>query len=450
MKRNIFLFFFLIIINHCSFDNKTGIWEDADKSKKIIKIENKNSKLVEVFVKKNKSFNEEKNVSSKSIVEIDQIFENTTNKNNYYDPPNNIANVQYWNKKNILIKSSKLSKSKEKSQFIFYNNGILSHDQKGRIYLYSLSNKKKVLEFNFYKKKFKKYKKKIYLKIHKNQIIAADNLGYLYSLDIVTGKLIWAINYGIPFRSNLEIIDNQLILANQDNIIYSVDVKTGKSIWQFATSQSKLKNNFLNTIVIDKINSSIIFFNTSGELYSINYKNQKINWVLNFKASSQDSFSDLFNSSPLVTHSNNILISTNNSLYNYNNINGSKNWESPIALDIKPVITKNNIFLVSKTNYLICLSVANGDVIWSKNIGNAIKDLKNKKNKRIGQIKNITLADYNILLFTSGGYLLNFDYKNGKIKSSEKIMKSGISSDPLFLNGYFYIFDNKNRLIKYE
>ena len=211
------------------------------------------------------------------------------------DPPNNIANVQYWNKKNILIKSSKLSKSKEKSQFIFYNNGILSHDQKGRIYLYSLSNKKKVLEFNFYKKKFKKYKKKIYLKIHKNQIIAADNLGYLYSLDIVTGKLIWAINYGIPFRSNLKIIDNQLILANQDNIIYSVDVKTGKSIWQFATSQSKLKNNFLNTIVIDKINSSIIFFNTSGELYSINYKNQKINWVLNFKASSQDSFSDLFN-----------------------------------------------------------------------------------------------------------------------------------------------------------
>ena len=144
MKRNIFLFFFLISINHCSFDNKTGIWEEADKLKKIIKIENKNSKLVEVFVKKNKSFNEEKNVSSKSIVEIDQIFENTTNKNNYYDPPNNIANVQYWNKKNILIKSSKLSKSKEKSQFIFYNNGILSHDQKGRIYLYSLSNKKKI------------------------------------------------------------------------------------------------------------------------------------------------------------------------------------------------------------------------------------------------------------------------------------------------------------------
>ena len=450
MKKNIFLFFFLILINQCSFDNKTGIWEDANRAKKILKIEDKNKKLEEVFLKKTRSFDEEKNVSINSIIKIDNTFVSTTDKNNYFNPPNNIANVQYWNKKNILSKSRKLPRSDDESKIKFYDNSILSYDKKGTIYIYSLSSGNKSFEFNFYKKKFKKYKKKIYLEIYNNQIIAADNLGYLYSLDIFTGKLIWAVNYGIPFRSNLKIIENQLVLANQDNIIYSINLNTGKANWQFATSESKLKNNFQNTLVIDEFNSSIIFFNTSGELYSINYKNQKINWVLNFKTSVKDSFSDLFSSSPLVTQNNNIIISTNNSIYNYNNTNGSKKWESPVSTDLKPIITKNNIFLFSKTNLLICLDIVSGEVVWSKNIFNSINTYNSKELKKIGKIKNITIADYNILLFTSKGYLLNFDYKNGNIISIKDISKSGINSDPLFINGYFYIFDKKNRIIKYE
>ena len=249
---------------------------------------------------------------------------------------------------------------------------------------------------------------------------------------------------------NGKIIENQLVLANQDNIIYSINLNTGKANWQFATSESKLKNNFQNTLVIDEFNSSIIFFNTSGELYSINYKNQKINWVLNFKTSVKDSFSDLFSSSPLATQNNNIIISTNNSIYNYNNTNGSKKWESPVSTDLKPIITKNNIFLFSKTNLLICLDIVSGEVVWSKNIFNSINTYNSKELKKIGKIKNITIADYNILLFTSKGYLLNFDYKNGNIISIKDISKSGINSDPLFINGYFYIFDKKNRIIKYE
>ena len=40
--------------------------------------------------------------------------------------------------------------------------------------------------------------------------------------------------------------------------------------------------------------------NTSGELYSINYLTQKINWVLNFKNSSLAGDVDLFLSYPLI------------------------------------------------------------------------------------------------------------------------------------------------------
>ena len=46
---------------------------------------------------------------------------------------------------------------------------------------------------------------KIKLKISNKNLIVSDNLGYLYSLKINSGKLNWAKNYGIPFRSNIKI-----------------------------------------------------------------------------------------------------------------------------------------------------------------------------------------------------------------------------------------------------
>ena len=107
--------------------------------------------------------------------------------------------------------------------------------------------------------------------IDDNKIFAADNLGYLYVLDLNTKNIIWAKNFGIPFRSNLKIEKNQIFLANQDNTIYSINKNTGDVIWQYATSPTKLKTVFKNSIDIDQYNSNLFFLNTSGELYSINY-----------------------------------------------------------------------------------------------------------------------------------------------------------------------------------
>ena len=52
---------------------------------------------------------------------------------------------------------------------------------------------------------------KINLTIESNNLIVSDNLGYLYSIDLESGKLIWAKNYGIPFRSNIKTDDGYLL-----------------------------------------------------------------------------------------------------------------------------------------------------------------------------------------------------------------------------------------------
>ena len=44
------------------------------------------------------------------------------------------------------------------------------------------------------------------LKIISDNLTAVDNLGYAYQLNIKTGQIIWAKNYGIPLDQILRLV----------------------------------------------------------------------------------------------------------------------------------------------------------------------------------------------------------------------------------------------------
>ena len=160
MKRLFSFLFFIIFLSSCSFDNKTGIWKDSSDLEKIKKKHTKNKELKDVFVE-DKIFDEEKEASPGTKIEIDYPFKTKNWTDIYFNLENNISNIYYENSKYLVFKSSKISKSSENKDFLFYNNNIISTDNKGRIYVYSLEQKKKIFEYNFYKNKFKKYRKEI-------------------------------------------------------------------------------------------------------------------------------------------------------------------------------------------------------------------------------------------------------------------------------------------------
>ena len=447
-----------ILLVGCSFDDKTGIWNDASNipveisRSDTINKKKVNSRFEDVFIDK-KIFNEEKELDKNFNFKIENALDNTNWPQEFASNTNNVSNFKYNDNKLLISKSSKLSKTLgSKYSFIkntvLYNKKIISYDHKGSIFVYSFENKKKILEFNFYKKAFKEYNKKIFLVVNENKIYAADNLGYVYAIDIETRTLIWAKNYGIPFRSNIKFFDGQLFLANQDNIIYSIKAKNGEKNWQLSSSVTFLKSKFKNNIVIDELNNSVIFINTSGELYSLNYLNQRINWVLNFKNFSLKGDKDLFLSQPLAIKDGNLFVSTENSLLSYNLIAGSRNWIKPVAPILKPIITKNNVFTFTKNDLLICIDRKTGEIRWSKNIYLSIK--KPKKMRKIGEIFNLSIANDNINLFSHEGYLLSFDFRDGTSNFFGKISKHGISSVPIFSKGNMFLTDGKNKVLKFN
>ena len=456
MKKIIFFFIILIFSNNCSFDNKTGIWKEEDNIIKKVKKNNSNFKTV---FTKNKAI--QKEILNNGNIEV-KVLKPLRNKNWLQQDlinNNNVPNLFYIDKKILISKSSKLSKFLDESpvykilnnNILIKDNNVVFYDHKGSIFLYSLETKKKILNYNFYKKEYKKYNKEISLVIDNEIIYVADNIGYMYAIDVKKKQIVWAKNYGVPFRSNMKVIENQIVLANQDNIIYSINKFDGVINWQFATSPQFLKSNFISSIISDYSNNVILFLNTNGELYSFDYVKKNISWVLNFKSSLLTLETQLFSGVPLVSKDNNIITSDGTNLMNIEITSGGKIWDKPIAPKLMPIINNDNIFLVTKNDYLMCLKLSDGTIKWSRNIVNQLTNTGIKKiNSKSGPIKSSMLANNKILLFSDSGYLLGFDYKNGDLLEVSKILKKGLGSAPVFSDGKMYIFDKKYKLHSIE
>ena len=217
--------------------------------------------------------------------------------------------------------------------------------------------------------------------MNENSIIAADNFGYVYSIDFKNKKLNWAKNFLVPFRSNLKILNNILFLSDEKNKIILLDINNGKKIDELYTQPSKTVSNFESNLAIDK-KDNLLFLSTSGSLYSLNLINQKtINWIQNFKTESEI----IFKGNPITVFNNKILVSTKNNITLLNE-NGLRMWDKNIQSSISPIISGNIIFTINDDNYLILIDSQNGQIIYSQSIYFILnrdfrKDFKNKIKK---------------------------------------------------------------------
>ena len=227
----------------------------------------------------------------------------------------------------------------------------------------------------------KKTDKEIKLLIFNDTLIAADNFGYIYSVDFKKNKLNWAKNFFVPFRSNLKIINGMLILSDEKNKIILINAKNGNKIDEFYTQPSKTVSKFESNLAIDNKNN-ILFLSTNGTLYSLNLINQKtINWIQNFKPESDI----IFDGYPIIVANDKILVSSNNNITLLNE-NGARIWNLNVKSSISPIISGNTIFTINDDNYLLLIDKITGKILFSKNIYFLIeKDFKKnfkKKNKK--------------------------------------------------------------------
>ena len=324
-----------------------------------------------------------------------------------------------------------------------YDRGnFIASDERGNLIIYSTERNKVIKKFNFYKKKFKKIEKILNIVLDEDIVYVSDNLGFIYAFDYIKEKILWAKDVKIPFRSNLKIKDNKLIAADQNNNIYLLNKKNGKTLKLIPTEDSKIKNSFKNSFSHNK--DLIFFLNTYGSLYAIDDNNNQVRWVLNLNQSSDLNPSNLFNGNQIINNEDIIIVTSQDSTYVIDSLNGTIKKKFNMISQIKPLILNHYLFLVTSNNFLISINLKSGEIIYSYDLDKEIADfLKIKKKKAL--FKSIVIANDKILILLKNSYFLELEI-NGNIKNVFKLPKK-IYSDFIFIDNSILYLDRKNKFI---
>ena len=124
MKKYILLIFFLIT-SHCSFDNKTGIWNNSNTVdlKKTDRF-----KDFETLYTKEKSFYKIIVPDKTLNLILDPINKNKQWSDEFYQESNNLDNFEYNNLNEIIFKSKKISRYTAKDKILFDGENIIATD----------------------------------------------------------------------------------------------------------------------------------------------------------------------------------------------------------------------------------------------------------------------------------------------------------------------------------
>ncbi|MDC2987098.1 PQQ-binding-like beta-propeller repeat protein [Candidatus Pelagibacter bacterium] len=433
-----FISIILLLINACSFDNKSGIWTsdiEEKKNRDFLKDFKKISVSEDVF---DKIISLENNKKIKISLPINNLKWNDI----YFNDENNLKNFKAGNLNQILFQSKKLSRNKSSDYLIFENGNLIINDDKGNIIVYSVEEKKIISKYNFYRKEYKGIKKKLNLYVQNNIIYVSDSVGYLYAFNYENKQLIWAKHYKLPFKSNLKISGNKIICADVNNNLIFFDRENGELLKLIPTEGTTVTNEFVNNI--SKYKSNIFFLNSYGTLYSINSETMELKWFINLNTSLNLNQSNLFDGSEIINNGSKIVVSSNKKTFIIEVKTGSILKSYNFISAVKPIINNNIGFFVTNNSLLVAINLDDFQILYSKDINLQVAKFLNTKKRNLN-FKDIMLLNNEIFIFLENSFILNFE-NNGKLKEIKKL-PSKIYSSPILIDSSILYLNLGKKLI---
>ena len=438
---------FVFLLTGCSFDSKTGIWDglenDEKRARRIENEQNRTVEIVQIYTSQN-IFSEE--IEPNQSITLSKPVQNLSWDTANLNTQNTTGNIFLAGISNNFLKK-KIGKNKflntnEYSPPLYFKNNIIFSDDVGNIF--NINSKGKInWKVNIYKKTFKKVYKNLSFSVYKNKIYVADNIGFVYSLNPETGKVIWLKSLGIPIKSKIKVSENKIFLINQDNKIFCLDSENGNKIWDLRTISSFIKSqNFLG-MAISK-DGDVLALTSAGDLVKIKSTNGRVYWSLNAAGSMHGNESDFFQSSDVVISDDTIFLSTLNSTLSLSVKNGYFNWEQKIGSTNNPIIDGKNIFLVTNNGFFVNLDKKTGKIIWSVNL---LKKLKKRKQET--SVVGFVLGSGRIYATTLNGFLIVCSATTGKIEFSKKIGTKIIAA-PIIANNSLFVLTEKSKILGFN
>ena len=420
MNRIIIFFVLLFLLTSCG---------QKDKS-----LQNNNS---EILFKEIKPIQQELNPNIKiklsKFVKDNSFIKNKTNNNG------NINFSPLFKKK----KSYKFSKIKQfnsvDTDLLFTKkNNLIYFDNKGTIFKIN-ENFKTLWKVNYYTKKERKLNPILYLNYTNKNLLIADTLSHIYSINLDNGELIWRKESVSPFNSNVAVNKDKFITVDFDNVIRCFSTIDGNELWNFQTENTFIKSQKKLSVLID--NDVVYSMNNLGDLTALNINDGSLVWQTPTQSNEiiLSAFSLL--NSEMVLDNKSIYFSNNkNDFFSIDKRTGIVKWKQTINSGLKSTISENYIFIISEEGYLFIIDKNNGNIIRATDVFSKFK--KRDKITPIGFI----VAKNRAYVSTNNGRIVKVNLLNSEIEEIIKLNNEKISR-PFINNGNIFLIKN-NAIIK--
>ena len=425
MNKVFVILIFSIFLSNCSLNENSRIWNKKEK------IENENKVLKKIFTEK-----EVISTEFNPLLKLD-LSKNTQN-NKIFDLLNNFGSSKYNGQIN-KINNYKFSKLENFNQFNFepliLDNGIIIYDKKGTIIRFN-DNTNVVWKNNFYSKTEKKINPTLSFAMTDKNLLVADSIAKISSINLQTGNLIWSKKSEYPFNSEIKIFKDKFFVVDFKNTLRCFYIKDGTECWNIKNEDSfTVSKSKFSLLIKDNL---VIYNNSLGDITAVDISSGLIQWQLPTQKSSIMNETYGFNFSKLVSDGSSIYFSNNkNQFYSVDLKSGTTNWMSEINSILTPIIIRNFIFTVSENGYLFTIQKSEGNII---RINDIYKNFNFKKRERI-RPTGLTIGGNNLYLTNSDGNLIVISLSAGNVLKIEKVGRDLISK-PLIYNGNLFIVKN--------
>ena len=304
-------------------------------------------------------------------------------------------------------------------------------------------NKKISWKKNYYSKNEKKLNPILSLSLVNNNLIVADNVSKIFSINSNSGDLIWSNKSDYPFNSEIKIKDNKFFVVDYKNILRCFYLNDGSECWNVQTEDSfTVSKSKFSLIIKDNL---IIFNNSIGDITAVDISSGLIQWQLPTQKSTITNETYNFNYSKLISDGNSIYFSNNkDQFYSVDLKTGTTNWINEINSILTPIIVDDFIFTVSKSGHLFTLQNKQGNII---KINNLYKNYDQKKRKNL-KPTGFSIGSNKLYLSNSDGSLIIINLNSGDVLKAEKVARNFISK-PYIQGGNLFVVKNGS-IIQYD
>ena len=425
------LIFFSLIIFSCS----------SDKDKKVdLDIFKKQGEKINVFDANNVF---DKEVDFRSLLQLNQPQLNKKwsyehfSSNNFYD------HLVYEGKFQDIFKKSigdYINKNNDSGSLLVFENYVFFSDEKGKIYKFDTISQKIIWELKIYESSYNDYPKNIALFLNGDVLYAADNLGFIYSIDVQAGKTIWQQNYGIPFSSHLNFHKGVLYVVNQNSRLYAFNPSDGQKIWSFESLSGLIKPSRSSNISL--YDNKLLFSNDVGDITAIDLDQQVIIWSKNILSQNTISNNLVFKISNILVDKKDVYVSSNSGdFFNFNLETGEIKWSHKLSSIQNHISTDKYIFVLTENGFVIAFNKLNGTILWSLNL----TKLSNDKKVSLDYY-GLLLASNNLYATSSNGDIYKISANDGKYVAHKKI-NNDLSRAPIIVDNKIFILNRSSELI---